>query len=96
MWIDTHCHLDAPEFDADRDAVRSRVGLLGHRNGLYGDLTVADNVAFWGATVGASDAEVAASLERLGLAGRLAGHDHLGQQHRRRQRCRFVPYGAHQ
>ena len=24
MWIDTHCHLDAPEFDADRDAVRQR------------------------------------------------------------------------
>ncbi|MCP5283725.1 MAG: TatD family hydrolase [Burkholderiaceae bacterium] len=21
MWIDTHCHLDAPEFDADRDTV---------------------------------------------------------------------------
>jgi TatD DNase family protein len=21
MWIDTHCHLDAPEFDADRDAI---------------------------------------------------------------------------
>jgi TatD DNase family protein len=24
MWIDTHCHLDASEFDADRDAVRQR------------------------------------------------------------------------
>lgn len=23
-WIDTHCHLDAGEFDADRDAVRVR------------------------------------------------------------------------
>ena len=22
MWIDTHCHLDASEFDADRDTVR--------------------------------------------------------------------------
>jgi TatD DNase family protein len=22
MWIDTHCHLDGAEFDADRDAVR--------------------------------------------------------------------------
>ncbi len=24
MWIDTHCHLDAPEFQADRDAVSAR------------------------------------------------------------------------
>lgn len=28
-WIDTHCHLDAPEFDADRDAVRQQARARG-------------------------------------------------------------------
>jgi len=28
-WIDTHCHLDAAEFDADRDAVRQHAKTLG-------------------------------------------------------------------
>lgn len=28
-WIDTHCHLDAPEFDADRDAVRAEAAQAG-------------------------------------------------------------------
>ncbi|MGB8861895.1 MAG: heme ABC exporter ATP-binding protein CcmA [Ilumatobacteraceae bacterium] len=58
---------------ADRTSVRNRVGLLGHANGLYADLTVADNVRFWGATVGATEAEIVASLARMGLADRLAG-----------------------
>ncbi len=29
MWIDTHCHLDAAEFDADRDAVREAARQVG-------------------------------------------------------------------
>lgn len=28
-WIDTHCHLDAPEFDPDRDAVRQEARARG-------------------------------------------------------------------
>jgi len=56
----------------DREAIRPRVGLLGHRNGLYGDLTVAENVRFWGATVGATTDEIDAAMDRLGVRGRLA------------------------
>jgi len=61
------------ELALDRTALRREVGLLGHRNALYLDLTVTENVRFWGATVGASSAEVGGALERLGLTGRLAG-----------------------
>jgi heme ABC exporter ATP-binding subunit CcmA len=60
------------DLSSQRDLIRPRVGLLGHRNGLYADLTVSENVHFWGATVGASTAEVAAAMGRLGVAGRLA------------------------
>ena len=55
-----------------REEVRRRVGLLGHRNGLYLDLTVAENVRFWGATIGATPEELEAAMVRMGLAGRLA------------------------
>jgi heme ABC exporter ATP-binding subunit CcmA len=54
-----------------RAALRREVGLLGHRNGLYLDLTVAENVRFWGATIDASRAEIDAAMDRLGLTGRL-------------------------
>lgn len=56
----------------DRRAVRHRVGVLGHANGLYHDLTARENVRFWGRTVGATDDEVDGALRRMGIVNRLA------------------------
>lgn len=56
----------------DRELVRRRVGLIGHHNGLYADLTVTENVRFWGRTIGASDAEVNDAMKRMSIEGRLA------------------------
>jgi heme ABC exporter ATP-binding subunit CcmA len=55
----------------DRRSVRHRVGLVGHGGGLYDDLTVSENVAFWGRAAGATEDDVAGALSRLGLDGRL-------------------------
>lgn len=74
--------------DLRRDAadVRRRTGLVGHSNGLYPDLTVFENVAFWGRTVGATTDEVEAALARMDLSGRLrdvaAGRLSAGQKRR--------------
>lgn len=56
----------------DRAAVRERVGILGHTNGLYLDLTVRQNVEFWAGLIGATVEEVDAALTHVGLSGRLA------------------------
>ena len=53
-------------------ALRRRVGLLGHDSGLYAELTVAENVRFWGRAAGAAVADVDAALDACGLSGRLA------------------------
>ncbi len=58
---------------SDRRAVRRQVGLLGHTNQLYADLTVQENVRFWARAAGATDDEIATALTSLGLGGRLAG-----------------------
>jgi len=55
----------------ERRAVRRRVGLLGHATMLYDELTVADNVAFWGRAARASEADVQAALAAMDLDGRL-------------------------
>jgi heme ABC exporter ATP-binding subunit CcmA len=52
--------------------VRRRIGLLGHASGLYDELTVIDNVRFWGRAAGAADADIDAGLATCGLTGRLA------------------------
>lgn len=59
------------DLETERELVRPHVGLLGHQNGLYADLTVGENVRFWGATVGASSSEVASAMDRMGVSGRL-------------------------
>lgn len=56
----------------DRNSVRHRVGLLGHNNGLFVDLTVRENVTFWSRLVDAGKEEIEAALERMGIDGRLA------------------------
>ena len=63
------------DLTAERRAVRRRVALLGHSTGLYGDLTVAENISFWARAAGLSapDAEsrAAAAARLMGLDQRL-------------------------
>ncbi len=54
-----------------RRAARRQVGLLGHESALYDDLTVAENIRFWGGANRASDADIEAALGHLDLSGRL-------------------------
>jgi heme ABC exporter ATP-binding subunit CcmA len=79
------------DLSTERESIRRRVGLLGHSNGLYADLTVRENVQFWGTTVGASQTEIDAALERMGLAERLAtipvGRLSAGQKRRTALAC---------
>jgi len=71
---------------SDRRALRPQVGLLGHDRMLYEDLTVAENLRFFAALAGASEAESRAALERLEVAPRLADvslrHLSAGQRNR--------------
>lgn len=53
-------------------AMRRRVGLLGHKNGLYADLTARENVQFAARLVAASDGDVDEALARLGIDARVA------------------------
>lgn len=60
------------DLTVDRDSVREHVGLLGHQNGLFGELTIAENVSFWSTVVGASVQEQTSAMERMAIDGKLA------------------------
>jgi heme ABC exporter ATP-binding subunit CcmA len=71
--------------------VRRHVGLLGHATGLFDDLTVADNVRFWGRACGADPGDIAAAMALVGLDGRLrdvaVGRLSAGQRRRTSLAC---------
>jgi heme ABC exporter ATP-binding subunit CcmA len=65
-------HVLDCDLATDRESIRRRVGMLGHANGLFLDLTAAENVAFWARMVGATARECEEAMERMGLTGSLA------------------------
>jgi len=77
-----------------RDELRRRVGLVAHANGLYQDLTVAENVRFWASMVDADASEVDGALDRMGLRGPLVdapiARCSAGQQRRTALACLVV------
>jgi heme ABC exporter ATP-binding subunit CcmA len=65
-------HVLGIDLATNREAIRSRVGLLGHANGLYLDLTVMQNLQFWASTVAAAASEVSTAMATMRIDGRLA------------------------
>ena len=60
------------DLSEDRHVLRSRIGMLSHRNGLFMDLTARDNVEFWARCVGAGSSDVDDALDRMRLGRELS------------------------
>lgn len=71
----------------EREHIRTRVGLLGHGNGLYLELSAARNVAFWGAMAGATRDEIDRAMGMMGVSGRLADVPAARLSAGQRRRC---------
>ena len=80
-------HVLGIDLATNREAIRSRVGLLGHANGLYLDLTVMQNMKFWASTVGATASEVSTAMETMRIDGRLASVKASQLSAGQRRRC---------
>ena len=65
-------HVLGVDIAIDRESIRERVGLLGHQNGLFAELTIAENVDFWSTVVGATRAERDAAMQHMSIDGKLA------------------------
>ena len=72
---------------AQRDEVRSRVGLLGHSNGLYLDLTVEQNIRFWASMVNATEDEIVRAMSLMRIDGRLSSVKTARLSAGQRRRC---------
>jgi heme ABC exporter ATP-binding subunit CcmA len=59
------------DLSADRRSIRPRIGYVGHQSMLYDDLTVAENIRFWGRAAGVSEAQQQAATARLQIEERL-------------------------
>jgi heme ABC exporter ATP-binding subunit CcmA len=72
---------------AQRDEVRSRVGLLGHSNGLYLDLTVEQNIRFWASMMNATEEEIVRAMSLMRIDGRLSSVKTARLSAGQRRRC---------
>lgn len=55
----------------DRRAVRPRIGYVGHQSMLYDDLTVGENLRFWGRAAGVDERQQLAAADRMQIQDRL-------------------------
>ena len=73
-----------------RMELRAHIGLLGHRTGLYSDLTVRENLKFWASAYGANNTEVDNAMAFLGLKDRLGSVQVQSLSEGQRRRTSFA------
>lgn len=75
--------LDGHDLRADRDAYGERLAFAGHLDAIKPQLTVAENLTFWGALFGASSVDAAlAEFDLAAIADRPAHACSAGQKRR--------------
>ncbi len=73
-----------------RMELRANIGLLGHRTGLYPDLTVRENLKFWASAYGANNTEVDKAMAFSGLNDRLGSVQVQSLSEGQRRRTSFA------